>query len=389
MAAPIKFNGLTYNEFRPIFKGKPENRFTMPKGLPALPATIPVATAGNIPFTEKMIDLDKVRNLQPGITGKGFLAVLIDSGVFEHELLTGNIHSRFSTNGTESDINDLYGHGTHMAGIIAAKNSKISSIGIAPKAGIISIKVTKGNSGSASWKSIYMALQHTLELAQNESNQERKIGVVNISFNGLDAQTDDSKICKHKISQIINKLAQLNIPVVVSAGNAFAYKTQDGLGYPAFHDTVIAAGAHNNYNFKYFPIQSISPYSQRYRKSGSQIVGLVTKKPNTKLMFAPGLCSVSLNNSNAADKRFSVTSGTSVAAAVISGTILLMQEKWNVKNQGRMPLSMLKEKLKSGCEVFQNVNYSSFAAGVTGVATRAYDYKNYIRINIFKTLNLI
>ncbi|MBK7390649.1 MAG: S8 family serine peptidase [Bacteroidetes bacterium] len=59
--------------------------------------------------------------------------------------MRGNIRQRLSTNGNETDINDHYGHGTHMAGIIAASNSEISSIGIAPGAGIISIKLPMKN----------------------------------------------------------------------------------------------------------------------------------------------------------------------------------------------------------------------------------------------------
>jgi len=377
-----EFNGLGYLELRPLFKNKPGHRFSMPKGLPELPRPIPIQVVNDEPDTEKETELVNVRRLRSPLTGKGFCAVVIDSGVFGHEFLRGNIRQRLSTNGNETDINDHYGHGTHMAGIIAASNSEISSIGIAPGAGIISIKVTNEKSGSASWKAIYKALVHTLAMVKKESNNELKIGVVNISFNGLDAKTDDSDIGNHKIAQIINELSEHDIPVVVSAGNAFGYKNKDGLGYPAFHPSVIAAGAHGNFRLNNLPYHSIAPYSQRYLSSDlfKPLSGM--KKVNSSLIYAPGLFSVSLNNSNDATKQFSVTSGTSVSAAVISGTILLMQEKWNSIHSGRMPLTEIRSKLKAGCEIFQNVSSAI-------VPTRTYDFRHYTKINIFKTLNLI
>ncbi|MBK6642939.1 MAG: hypothetical protein IPG39_17785 [Bacteroidetes bacterium] len=75
-------------------------------------------------------------------------------------------------------------------------------------------------------------------------------------------------------------------------------------------------------------------------------------------------------------------SGTSVSAAIISATILLMQEKWNSIHSGRMPLTEIRSKLKAGCEIFQNVSSAI-------VPTRTYDFRHYTKINIFKTLNLI
>ncbi|MBK7391625.1 MAG: hypothetical protein IPI23_21895 [Bacteroidetes bacterium] len=77
-----------------------------------------------------------------------------------------------------------------------------------------------------------------------------------------------------------------------------------------------------------------------------------------------------------------MTSGTSVSAAIISATILLMQEKWNSIHSGRMPLTEIRSKLKAGCEIFQNVSSAI-------VPTRTYDFRHYTKINIFKTLNLI
>lgn len=390
MAQNLKFNGKLFGEFRPMYKSKYGNRYSMPKGLPALPKPIPIENISNEPKTEELMDLDKVRKLKPNLTGLGFCAVVIDSGVYQHELLSGNIRLRLSANGDKDDVNDYYGHGTHMAGIIAAKTDQYSCMGIAPEAGIISIKVTNKRSGSASWKSIYIALELVNKLLDQSEDNFGEIGVVNISFNGLDAQSDSSKVAKNRIFTSINKLAERNIPVVVSAGNAFEFITGDGLGYPAFHNKVIAAGAHLNYEYKGLPDESIAPFSQRYLSPFTSFQPGMFKTVNERLIFAPGGCSVSLNNSNTIDKRFSITSGTSVSAAIISGSIMLMQQKWRMKgNTGLMPLDQLKDALNDGCEVFQNLNYTASAAIAQPSPTRTYDLKRYTRLNILKTLSLI
>jgi serine protease AprX len=385
----LKFNGKMYSELKPLYRGKYANRYTMPKGLPALQKPIPIHNITSDTLTEEQTMLDSVRKHHPELTGKGISVVIIDSGIFEHQMLRRNIKLRLSTNGNESDVNDNYGHGTHMAGIIAAKDSKISCIGIAPDAEIISIKVTNEKSGSATWKSIYLALQKVHQLLDEGTGSNAKIGVVNISFNGLDAQVNKSKFGKHRIFESIRKLKERNIPVVVSAGNAFEFVKEDGLGYPAFHPDVIAAGAHFNYQFKNLPTNAIATFSQRYRSPFLHDVLGMFKGVNEKLIFAPGACSVSLNNSNDPDAVYSITSGTSVSAAILSGAIILMQQKWMMNTKQLMPLEKLKDALHDGCDVFQNVGPLNPVTNEFAPANRSYDKMRYTRLNIYKSLNLI
>jgi serine protease AprX len=81
--------------------------------------------------------LDHVR----GITGRGVGVAVIDSGVFPHPALRDRIV--VSVDFTDSPANvkarDQYGHGTHVAGIIAESNADGYS-GMAPGASIVNLK---------------------------------------------------------------------------------------------------------------------------------------------------------------------------------------------------------------------------------------------------------
>lgn len=73
--------------------------------------------------------------------GTGYTAWVIDTGVdLNHKDLNvdaGRSFSIFSRGGAD----DLNGHGTHVAGIIGAKDNDIGSLGVAPNASIVPVRV--------------------------------------------------------------------------------------------------------------------------------------------------------------------------------------------------------------------------------------------------------
>src|SRR6185503_8001126 len=77
-------------------------------------------------------------NLGP-ITGKGVGVAVIDSGVALLPQLADRVLLRKDFTGSKN-VNDLFGHGTHIAGIIAAAaaGAADSTTGVAPGAQIIS-----------------------------------------------------------------------------------------------------------------------------------------------------------------------------------------------------------------------------------------------------------
>ena len=89
-----------------------------------------------------LIGLTQLRNDPQfeGIDGSGFSVAVIDSGInYNHELLTPNYVTGYDFIYEDSDpMDDLGGHGTHVAGTVGANDE---TIGVAPDVGVISLKV--------------------------------------------------------------------------------------------------------------------------------------------------------------------------------------------------------------------------------------------------------
>ena len=90
-----------------------------------------------------------------GYTGAGVRVAILDSGIDpEHPDLAPNLNTALSTSFVpyEPYIDDGDGHGTHVAGIVAAADNAYGSIGVAPNAEIVAVKVLDSTgSGAFSW----------------------------------------------------------------------------------------------------------------------------------------------------------------------------------------------------------------------------------------------
>ena len=120
------------------------------------------------------------------------------------------------------------GHGTHVAGTIAAQaNNGIGVTGVAPKVKIMTLKVMN-SSGSGSTASVRAALEYA---------KANGADVINGSF-GSDRGIDQLEY---------NTLKELSVPLVFAAGNA-GYNNDSNPFYPASYDlpNIIAVGATEN-----------------------------------------------------------------------------------------------------------------------------------------------
>jgi serine protease AprX len=109
-----------------------------------------------------------------GLSGAGIGVVVIDSGVQDHADLSGRL---FLPAGYPAG--DPYGHGTHVAGIVAGSGTSAQGVyeGLAPGAHIINLNITDSN-GMAYESDVVNALQWVYE-----NKEGYNIRVVNMSLN--------------------------------------------------------------------------------------------------------------------------------------------------------------------------------------------------------------
>ncbi|MGC4750487.1 S8 family serine peptidase, partial [Micromonospora sp. DT201] len=146
--------------------------------------------------------IDQVRKLS---TGRGVIVGVVDGGVdATHPDIRGQVLPGGRSYGAVGDGRaDEEGHGTHMAGIIAATNAAADGVdGIAPGARILPIKIKKGKVLASS-----QAVAQGIRLAVDGGAT-----VINVSVGGAAAASPGEK-------QAIAYALARDVVVVVSAGN--------------------------------------------------------------------------------------------------------------------------------------------------------------------------
>lgn len=122
-------------------------------------------------------------------TNLGLYAFVIDTGVdLQHDDLNiaSSLHRNFAADGGNS-AQDLNSHGTHVAGIIAAKNNAIDTVGVAAGAEVVSVRVLDAN-GSGSFSDVIAGVNHVADVGLSGE-------VANMSLGGPKSQAVDDAVC--------------------------------------------------------------------------------------------------------------------------------------------------------------------------------------------------
>ena len=235
--------------------------------------------------------------------GNGIKVAVIDSGITAaHPDLKNNLVGAFTTaRHAYNKHSDNFGHGTHVAGIIAAQaNNKLGVAGVAPQAKIISIKALDyywDEDGYLSCGGNTADIMRGINMAVSKGAR-----VINMSLGAYCDPAEDVLYAK-SVANAINK----GIVVVAAAGNDTKNLGTNPVT-PALFDDVICVSATTDSD-------TIAGYSNR----GS---GFVT-------IAAPG----GSGSSTPAGREIASTykansyawmSGTSMAAPVVSGVVALL-----------------------------------------------------------------
>ncbi len=157
-------------------------------------------------------------------TGLGVGVAIVDTGIdLGHHDLPQVVAIYDDFGGTCQDDN---GHGTHVAGIVAAQDNLIDVLGVSPGVDLYCVKVLD-STGSGLDSGVIYGLNSIWDL-NNASPAGNSIDVVNMSL-GRSASSDDSAL-----RSAITALTGQGVAVVVSAGNDRTKEVKDMVpaGFP-------------------------------------------------------------------------------------------------------------------------------------------------------------
>ena len=276
------------------------------------------------------VGADKVWNQAPYHQGEGVAVAVVDSGIAWHDdLWSQNWDARIVGSVNFADewaIDDLNGHGTHVAGLIAGDGymSDGAYMGVAPQVNLVDVKVLN-DSGMGYLSDVVAGLQWV-----NDNKNIYNIRVVNLSLNS----TVQESYHQSPLDAALEILWFNGVVVVVSAGNnGKDSATRGTLLSPANDPFVISVGAVEDKGTASLADDKLANFSG-YGTVAGQV------KPD---LVAPGSDRVSLlasEDSNLAVKHplnkvagwagynYFKMSGTSMAAPLVSGAVaLLLQDE--------------------------------------------------------------
>jgi type VII secretion-associated serine protease mycosin len=240
---------------------------------------------------------DKIRNDQWQVSylelakahqisqGEGITVAVVDSGIDpNHPDLTGNVLTGFDvvTGGSGNGWGDADGHGTGMAGLVAAHGhgagNDDGALGVAPKAKILPVRIDTG-SGNGAGDAMAIAVDEAVK---------RGAKIISISI------TTDNRAYDP-----IQKAIKAGVIVVASVGNR---PKAHFIGDPALYPGVLAVGATG--------------------KDGN--VADVSVRGRAVALVAPGVDIVSTSKNG----KYRIGTGTSPSTAIVAGAAALVWSKY-------------------------------------------------------------
>lgn len=236
--------------------------------------------AQQIPWgVERIFEKDSYRFHSWNISrGEGVAIAVIDTGVDENHEDLPELLGGVNTIDSSHWGNDGHGHGTHVAGTIAALDNDHGVVGVAPEAGLYAVKALT-NSGGGSVASVIDGIEWACE---------QDVQIINMSF-GMRSYSQ-------ALEEAVEAAYESGILIVAAAGNDG--DSLDNVLYPARFEQVMAVSA---------------------ALSNDQITTTSSRGPDIELI-APGQDVFS----TIPDNNYDYMSGTSMAAPHVAGSAALL-----------------------------------------------------------------
>ena len=264
----------------------------------------------------------------PSVNGKGIGVAVVDSGIAGHSALSGKVVASVNYATGETGTNDAYGHGTHIAGIIAGTISygptSLYKNGIAPGAHLVNVRVLN-RQGVGYTSDVIAGIQWVLD-----NRVKYSIRVMNLSL-GHPIQTPCAldPLCLAAEDAVAKGLV-----VVASAGNsgkdAEGNPVLGSISTPGNAPGVITVGALNTWGTVGRDDDTVATYSSRGPTRYDMMLKPDVVAPGNKIVSLEAQGSYlsktypSLHVAGSGFNAYSMMSGTSMAAAMVSGGAALL-----------------------------------------------------------------
>jgi len=258
------------------------------------------------------IERIKADDVWPITSGAAINVAVFDTGIdASHSDLSSNVMggTNFACNSPKRCKSDKWsdgnGHGTHVAGTIAAQFNTIGVVGVAHSVNLYAYKVLS-DSGSGSWTWLSNALDHAVG-THTDSDPDNDIDLITMSLSGGNPPAS--------VGSSIAAAYNTGIVLVAAAGNAGdGDPSTEELAFPAAFSQVIGVGATDDADM-------IAPFSS----SGSHVEA-----------SAPGVDVISTYPGG-----YAIGSGTSMATPHVTGALALLLTvapgSWDTNGNGWDP----------------------------------------------------
>lgn len=218
-----------------------------------------------------------------GNKGANIKVAIIDTGIdYNHPDLAANYAGGRDFVNNDTNPMDDNGHGTHVAGTVAARDNGVGVVGAAPEAKLYALKVLNA-SGSGSFSNVIAALQWARDNGMQVTN------------NSYGSKSDPGTI----VRQAFDNAGAAGVLHIAAAGNSGnCAGKNNSVGYPARYASVVAVAATD---------------------AGNKRACFSSTGPDVEIS-APG---VSINSTRRGGG-YTVMSGTSMASPHVAGAAALV-----------------------------------------------------------------
>jgi subtilisin len=249
--------------------------------------------------------------------GQGVKVAVIDTGIdYNHPDLKANIAGGWNAINKEkpNEFLDDNGHGSHVAGTIAAIDDDKGVVGIAPKVSLYGVKVLDAD-GSGTFDEVIAGMQWAVD---------NKMQVANMSLGAY--------VGNESLKAAVQAMANNGVVLVASAGNSGR-----SVGYPAAYPGALAIAASN---------------------SGDKVASFSSRGPEVAFI-APGVSVKSTYMGGGYDS----FSGTSMAAPHVAGLSAFV-----ISTKGLLGLEAVSKALKGAAAKLKDVPAEQQGAGIIDAA---------------------